>query len=164
MTPALWQFGLTPDQAMKIAMVSLNWSAVDMSLGMALVGHTGIVSPLHAADLVHILDVRTKIDILHRRYKRGEFHSAATVFIKEMVWIGENYRADRNMLAHAVYADDGADGVMWSPSKLKALALSELDAIVSEARYAAHIANRLSLAIHGIELPEAPPPRPAARP
>jgi hypothetical protein len=162
-TPAAWEFKPSPEQAMKIAIVSLNWSAVDHTLGTMIAAHSGIHPVAHIAELIHVVDLKKKIDIINVRQKRGEFPAVAAPLVKEMVFIGENYRNDRNMLAHGMLFDDGEGGILFSASKTKWLSMRELDGIVDESNYAGHVAQALSAAvIFGVTKPL--PPRPPVRP
>lgn len=166
--PPMWDYGLTAEQALKIATVSLDWAMVDSVLGHMLADLSGIKNLQHAAELVHVLDLKKKIELLNGRKKRGELPAAAAPLVSEMVFVANNYRSGRNMLAHGTYAgapDDPQGAIFWSQSKLKMLPVSELDAILAEARYAAHVAHHLMLAIIAPGFPATPlPARPPTRP
>jgi hypothetical protein len=166
-TPPMWEINLTPKEALKIALVSLNWAAVDNDLGHIIAGGSGIGVPIHASELVHVLDLQKKIEIIDNRRKRGEITGKAGDLALEMRWVGQHYRPNRNMLAHGMLLASGTPAAaLWSQTKLKAIPISELDEILDEAQYAAHVSHRLGLAIVGLSPAHiAPlPPRPHERP
>jgi len=160
-TPPMWEFQITPEQGQKIALVSANWAIVDYELGHLISTLAGVSDTKDGADLVHILDLKKKIDLIESRRKDGRLRAEAAEMSREMRWVAEHYRPDRNMLAHGIIA--GEAQIVWSHSKQKILDLGHLDALVSEAQYAAHVAHRLLML--GLGAPsEALPPRPPLRP
>jgi hypothetical protein len=166
-TPPMWDFQITPEQGRKIALVSTNWAMVDNELGSLLEKLAGIQDSATGAELVHAIDLRKKIEILDRRRKGGRVPVGCAPLIQELVWCGSNFYADRNMLAHGIIGGGSPEHqVAWSQSKLKALNLTHLDAIVGEAQYTAHVAHHLFMAAHGAgpESLDPLPPRPPLRP
>jgi hypothetical protein len=151
---------------MCIALVSLNWAAADYTLGRTIAFFSGLRDEQHGAELVHVLDLKKKVDILNARRKRGELNERCAAMVLEMVHVSERYRPDRNMLAHGYLATlkSTGDKVLWSSSKLKALPLSELEAIRDEAIYAHRVAQQISFLIGGQRYIPELPPRPPERP
>jgi hypothetical protein len=169
MTPPIWAIELTPEQAKKIALVSLNWAAVDNDVGRAIAAHCGLTRLAHVAELIQAVDLKKKVDIIERFRQRGEITGAAAKLCREMRSVSEAYRPDRNMLAHGLWVgapDQPELGGIYSATKLKILPSSELDRVLDEAQYAAHVAHRLMWAVGGKDesslpaLPPRPPPRP----
>ncbi len=161
-TPTLWEFGLTPEQGLKIATIIANWAMIDNEIGHLIQRLSGISDARDGADLVHVIDLKRKIDLLNARRKRGHLPQGMDTLVIELVYVAENYRNDRNMLAHAVITATPDRAVAWSQSKLKAISLGELDEMLSESHYATWVAHSLLLVELGVT-PDPLPPRPPAR-
>jgi hypothetical protein len=164
MTPPMWEFELTPEQAMKIALVSVNWAMVDNQIGHLIEFLSGITDHKVGAELIHVIDLKRKIDILDSRRKRGAMPPNTDGLVKELVFAGNTYRPDRNMLVHGVPMKSATGPVIWSQAKMKSLDFTDLDDLVSEAHYAAHVTHHLMMACNGVTQSGGPPPRPPERP
>jgi hypothetical protein len=162
MIPELWDFGLTPDQGLKIATIIANWSMVDNEIGHLIQRISGIKDAKDGADLVHVIDLKKKVDILNARRKQGRLPATLNDLVIEMVFVCEKFRPDRNMLAHNPLSAGSDRAIAWSQSKLKALDLNALDDILSESRYATWVAHNLFLAHLGVSVNQLPP-RPPVR-
>jgi hypothetical protein len=163
MTPRLWDFGITPDQGLKIATIMANWAMIDNEIGHLLQRTSGIKGAKDGAELVHAITFTQKIRILDQRRKQGRLPETLNDLIREMVWITNNYWPSRNMLAHSILSGNPARSIGWSQAKLKAIDLGDLDGILSESRYATWVSHNLFLTHLGAS-PDALPPRPPERP
>jgi hypothetical protein len=101
-TPPLWDFGLTPEQGLKIATIMANWAMIDNEIGHLLQRTSGVKDAEDGAELVHAISFTQKIKILDQRRKQGRLPEVLSELIREMVWITNHYWPSRNMLAHSI--------------------------------------------------------------
>lgn len=141
MTPKLWDFGLTPEQGLAIATIMANWSMIDNEIGHLIQRISGITDTKDGADLVHVIDLKKKVDILNARRKQGRLPANMNELVIELVYVCERFRPDRNMLAHSTLSGNKDQALAWSQSKLKKLDLNDLGSILSESRYATWVAQ-----------------------
>lgn len=158
--------GLEASHYEYVASVHLFWSELDNSLAQVLSERYGLSNPRHLEDLIYPLDVRKKISLIQSLNRRGELTESAAELVPELVWVGENYKIDRNILAHGVVLyeiESGEPSSLWSNTKAKEITLEDLEAIFHEARYARNIAQHFSFRASGRTHPLALPTRPPKR-
>ena len=163
MTPSLWDFGLTPEQGLKIATIMANWAMTDNEIGHLLQRTSGVKDAKNGAELVHAISFTQKIKILDQRSKQGRLPETLSELIREMVWVTNHYWPSRNMLAHSILSSNPARSIGWSQAKLKAIDLNDLDGLLSDSRYATWVSHNLFLTHLGAT-PTPLPPRPPERP
>lgn len=163
MTPALWDFGLTPEQGLKIATIMSNWAMIDNEIGHLLQRTSGVQDTKDGAELVHALTFTQKVRILEQRWKQGRLPDPLSGLIKEMAWVTNRYWPSRNMLAHSILSSNPTRSIGWSQAKLKAFDLNDLDGLLSASRYATWVSHNLFMTHLGTT-PDALPPRPSERP
>lgn len=165
MVAPLWGFGLTPEQGLKIATILANWAMVDNEISHLLQRVSGITDDRDGADLVHVIDLRKKIEILNERRKQNRLAPQLNDLVSELIWVSSNYRSDRNMLAHGIMNVNNTHGTAYSSSKRRTLDLTLLDNVLDESHYATWVAHNLFLTHLGVTpdpLPSRPPARPAS--
>jgi hypothetical protein len=163
MTPRLWDFGLTPEQGLKVATIMANWAMVDNELGHLLQRTSGIKRTADGAELAHAINFTQKVRILKARSKQGRLPETMAELVKELGWVTDHYWPNRNMLAHSILSSNPTRSIGWSQAKLKAIDLNDLDGVLSESRYATWVSHSLMLAHLG-STPGQLPPRPPERP
>ena len=156
-TPALWDFGLTPEQGLKIAGVLTNWAMIDNEIGH-LLERTKIIT----AGSAHKERFVDKIKALKRGLKRKQLPDTLGALIEEMASVASAYYETRNMLAHSILSSNPTRSMAWSQAKLKAIDLGGLDSILAESNYATWVSHNLFLSHLGTT-PDPLPPRPPTR-
>jgi hypothetical protein len=150
---------VSDDDLIRIARIILNWGLVDMHLGHALT-FLYKIEPEDRGDLLNVLDVRKKADLISRRVKSKVYPDEIREFIREIHHCLSNYKAGRDTVAHGVimWGTDGESGFV-SPRTYQLTELTELPRVLEKSRYACNVAINIFRFFAGLPrepLPERP--------
>lgn len=94
--------GLTQAQLAAVATIILNWGAADTMLGNALCFVHDMKDEKSANELILILDMRKKLDLLTKFVGRTDTPKAAAAepYLKDLNSVFQKWADERNALAH----------------------------------------------------------------
>jgi hypothetical protein len=151
---------VSDEDLIRIARIILNWGLVDLHLGNALI-FLYKVEPGDRGDLLNVLDVRKKVDLISKRVKSMDHPDEIRALTKEIHHCLSHYKAGRDVVAHGVIMW-GADGEpsFVSPRTYQLTELTELPRVLERSRYACNAAINIFKFFAGLPrepLPDRPP-------
>jgi hypothetical protein len=153
---------LSDEELRTVARIVINWAHADSVLGLVLEGLYRIRGE-SASDLIHSLEMSRKIDLLIRFKKRRKLADRAHRFLAELKYAHDNYKQIRNLFSHGmILADDAGN---WTAMSFKGQKADpkELALALEQSKYAGLMANRILMALGGLQMPATSFERPPAR-
>src|SRR5207237_117865 len=92
---------VSDEDLIRIARIILNWGLVDASLVNALI-FLYKIEPGDRGDLLNVLDVRKKVDLISKRLKSIDRADEIRVLTKEIHHCLSHYKGGRDVVAHGV--------------------------------------------------------------
>jgi hypothetical protein len=171
MIEPLFDLGMTDEQLKTVGIISLNWSLVERDVTDILRDFYAFRDEKDATDLVAILDLDKKLNLLEKKMKRDPKPSGypnadwakASDFLSCLRKSYEEFREGRNHVIHGTvvrFFGNINDPVIWSHKKRVAKELSELPKILDQSTYLTYLMAHLSSALYGsmlqVPLPDKP--------
>ncbi len=148
-----------------VGRIAVNWGKAEGFAGLALVKIYSL-PPEAASDLIHIIDLRKKFDLLDKLFKAGKILADLAPVMTEMRWINNRLRTGRNHIAHGVWAVNNETGVSALLSLTKETYTTEKDmtVLLDQSRFTLRVMNHLAAWVEQQTLREGLPERPPLLP
>lgn len=148
-----------------IARISLNWGTVENFAGAILADIYGLVGEA-ASDLVHVIDLRKKIDLIVKGHRSGKIPQDAVEYVKALEYCNKHYRKNRNIVAHGLFdlVGEANEVGLRSFHREQSLSLSDLGIVLEQSRYAVDAIMGVLSHHCGNGKPEPLPPKPTELP
>lgn len=127
---------ITEQHMNDIGRVILNWGKADTFLGLALCFLYNLDGD-NAADLLHVLDFKKKVDYLKKKTKKIPPCDGFDKLITEMHFCISNYKWERDAISHGtvMYNHDGKGEFMSMKNTEQKISLSALKLVLERSRY-----------------------------
>ncbi len=153
--------GLSTQQCEFFTNIMLTWGAADDELGAALLFIYDIYEGPTADDLVRVLDIKKKRNLLKKALKRRNPDHPAIEIINKIACVSEAWANDRNILAHGFAASGDRGTVIVSSLPKPPLDVKDLGSVLNRANWLYLACSEVRRIVVGTPSDDPLPDRPA---